>query len=185
MQLTKTTIWHRIKARLLLILPISRYDRLANFRCLDEKVRKIRCITAAGIGDTIMAAPAISALKARFPDASLAVLGHYNREVDKICQLMPAVDEVIDIGIPKYTWLLLFYYLLSKFLTLSYKLRKRRYDLVVSFIPNPIRKLFLLTIATKYWIYGNTANGFPVQHFRTSNAHKIPGSSLTSMPTYF
>lgn len=127
----------------------------------DKNIKSILCLPPSGIGDVVMQAPAITALKKAYPQSHLTVLGHEYSKTSEVCRLMPSVDEVIDIGIPKYTWLSLLRYLLSRFWTLSFKLRKRRYDLVVSFIPNPVRKLFLLTIATKYWIYGNTATGFP------------------------
>jgi len=127
----------------------------------DENIKSILCLPPSGIGDVVMQAPAITALKNAYPQSHLTVLSHDYSGTSEVCRLMPSVDEVIDIGIPKYTWLSLLRYLLSRFWTLSFKLRKRRYDLVVSYIPNPVRKLFVLSVARKYWIYGNTTDGFP------------------------
>ena len=127
----------------------------------DKNIKSIVCLPPSGIGDVVMQAPAITALKKAYPQSHLTVLSHEYSRASKVCRLMPSVDEVIDIGIPKYTRLSLLRYMFSRFWNLSFKLRKRRFDLVVSFIPNPVRKLLLLSIATKYWIYGNTANGFP------------------------
>lgn len=161
MRLTKTTIYNKIKARVLLTLPISKYNHLANFRRLEGRVRKILCILPAGIGDTIMVAPAITALKERFPDASLVVLGHHNRGVDKICRLMPAVDKTIDIGFENYHWATVIGFMLNRFWKLLFKLRKRKFDLTVVFMPNIIRRILLAGLGCKFYIYGNSIDDYP------------------------
>lgn len=161
MGLTKTNIYTKIKARVLLTLPVGKYNHLANFRSLEGKVRKILCILPAGMGDTIMAAPAITALKERFPDASLVVLGHYNRGVDKICQLIPAVDETIDIGFKSYHWATVIGFMLGRFWKLLFKLRKRKFDLAVVFMPNIIRRILLAGLGCKFYIYGNRIDDYP------------------------
>lgn len=153
--------WTTLKHKLSFLLSRRNKEYNYYFDPYDKNINSIICLTPAGIGDVIMQAPAIAALKAAYPESHLTILGHNNRNTPEVCRLMPSVDEVVDIGIPKYTWLSLLRYMLFRFWTLSYKLRKRRYDLVVSFIPNPVRKLFLFTVATKYWIYGNTTNGYP------------------------
>ena len=157
----KTTIYNKIKARVLLILPVSKYNHLANFSRLEGKVRKILCILPAGIGDTIMVAPAITALKERFPDASLVVLGHYNRGVDEICQLIPAVDKTIDIGFKNYRWATVIGFMLGRFWKLLFKLRKRKFDLTVVFMPNIIRRILLACLGCKFYIYGNRIDDYP------------------------
>jgi len=157
----KTTIYNRIKARVLLILPVSKYNHLANFSCLEGTVRKILCILPAGIGDTIMVAPAITALKERFPDASLVVLGHYSRGVDKICQLIPAVDNTIDIGFKDYHWVTVIGFMLGQFWRLLFELRKRKFDLTVVFMPNIIRRILLAGLGCKFYIYGNKIDDYP------------------------
>ncbi|MHC4325382.1 MAG: glycosyltransferase family 9 protein [Planctomycetota bacterium] len=108
-----------------------------------------------------MAAPAITALKERFPDASLVVLGHYNRGVDKICQLIPAVDETIDIGFKNYRWATVTGFMLGRFWKLLFKLRKRKFDLAVVFMPNIIRRILLAGLGCKFYIYGNRLDDYP------------------------
>lgn len=153
--------WNTFKHKLSLVFSIKKKEYNHHFDPYDKKINSIICLTPSGIGDVVMQAHAIKALKNAYPNAHLTVLGHKNRKTPEVCKLMPSVDEVIDIGITQYTWLSLFFYLLSKFWILSYKLRKKKYDLVISFTPNPIRKLFLLTITTKYWIYGKKIDGYP------------------------
>ncbi|MHC4742060.1 MAG: glycosyltransferase family 9 protein [Planctomycetota bacterium] len=108
-----------------------------------------------------MQASAITALKNAYPESHLTVLSHDYSGTSEVCRLMPSIDEVIDIGIPGYTRMALLRYFLARFWNMFFKLRRRRYDLVVSFVPNPVRRLFVLGVARKYWIYGNATDGFP------------------------
>ena len=108
-----------------------------------------------------MVAPALTALKAKFPDASLVVLGHYNRGVDKICQLMPAVDETIDIGLENYQWSTVIPFMFGQFWKLLFRLRKRRFDLTVVFMPNIIRRILLASLGCKLYMYGTRIDDYP------------------------
>jgi ADP-heptose:LPS heptosyltransferase len=108
-----------------------------------------------------MVAPAITALKERFPDASLVVLGHYSRGVDKICQLVPAVDNTIDIGFKNYQWATVIGFMLGRFWKLLFTLRKRKFDLTVVFMPNIIRRMLLAGLGCKFYIYGNRIDDYP------------------------
>jgi len=158
---SNSRIYDRIKARLLLILPVRKYRHLANFRCSDIKARKILCILPSGMGDTIMLAPAMDALKERFPDASLVVLGHYSRKVEKLCHLIPAVDETINIGFKDYRWKTVIGFMFGRFWTLLFKLRKRKFDLAGVFMPNIIRRILLAGLGCKFYIYGNSIDDYP------------------------
>jgi len=155
--------WTNLKRKLSLMFSRKHEGCDYHFDPRDKPIRSILCLPPSGIGDVIMQAPAIAALKSVYPQAHLTVLGHANRHTNEVCQLMPSVDEMVDIGLSRYTWPVLLRYLLSRFWTLSYQLRKKRYDLVVSFIPNPVRKLLLLTVSRKYWVYGHSKAGFPGQ----------------------
>jgi len=158
---SKTTNYDKNKARLSLILPVGKYSHLANFNRLEVKVRSILCILSAGMGDTIMLAPALAALKERFPDASLAVLGHYNRGVEKLCRLIPAVDETIDIGFENYRCATVIGFMLGRFWTLLFELRRRKFDLTVVFMPNIIRRLLLAGLGSRFYTYGNRIDDYP------------------------
>jgi ADP-heptose:LPS heptosyltransferase len=157
----RATIWHRARARALLALPIIKYDQLANFKRFEGNVRRILCVLPAGLGDAVMVAPAVAALKAGFPDASLAVLGHHDRGIDKVCRFMPAVDETIDIGFADYHWGTVIRFMLGRFWKLLFKLRERRFDLVVVFMPNIIRRVLLACLGCESFIYGNRIDGYP------------------------
>lgn len=153
--------WAAVKHKLSFAFSSGTRQLRRHFDPDDTDIKSILCLPPSGIGDVVMQAPAIAALKGAYPQSHLTVLSHDYSGTSDVCRLMPSIDEVIDIGISGYTRLSLLRYLLSKFWSLSLKLRRRKYDLVVSFIPNPLRKLFVLSVARKYWIYGNTTAGFP------------------------
>jgi heptosyltransferase-1/heptosyltransferase-2 len=113
------------------------------------------------MGDVIMDAPAVHALKRKFPNAKLSVLVHYNLGGDEVCQLMKSVDETIDMELDGYYWRQVIVFMLGRFWRLLFKLRRRRFDLTVVFWPNPIRRLLLAGMGSKYWIYGNYVDEYP------------------------
>jgi ADP-heptose:LPS heptosyltransferase len=113
------------------------------------------------MGDVVMDAPAVQALKQKFPNAKLSVLVHYNLGGDEVCRLMKSVDETIDIELEGYRWRQVIVFMLSRFWKLLFKLRRRRFDLVVVSWPNPIRRLLLAGMGSKYWIYGNLVDEYP------------------------
>jgi ADP-heptose:LPS heptosyltransferase len=123
-------------------------------------------MTSAGMGDTIMDAPAIHSLKQRFPKAQLSVLVHYNRGGDEICRLMPSVDETIDLGLRNYRWPTVIRFMLGGFWKLLFNLRRRKFDLAVVFFPNPVRRLLLVGLGSKHWVYGNLMDDYPGEQNR-------------------
>jgi heptosyltransferase-1/heptosyltransferase-2 len=123
-------------------------------------------MTAAGIGDVIMELPAICAVKQKFPDAELTVLAHFNRGADEICKLVPAIDKTIDIGLKNYHWPTVISFMLGRFWGLLFQLRKKNFDLAIVFWPNPVRKLLLAGLGSKYWIYSNLRGEFPGEQNR-------------------
>ncbi len=153
-------------SKLGLLLPLSRQAWLANFTQPPSQPRRILCMTAAGIGDVIMELPAICAVKQKFPDAELTVLAHFNRGADEICKLVHPVDETIDIGLKNYRWTTVIRFMLGRFWGLLLQLRKRNFDLCIMFWPNPVRKLLLAGLGSKYWLCGNLRNDFPGEQNR-------------------
>ncbi len=151
----------RLMARLTLLLPKGRGCCIANFDQLQERPNKILCVAAAGIGDTIMVAAAVKALKDKFSDSKISMLVHYNRGSNEVCHLMPCVDETIDIGLANYRWLSVIKFMLGGFWKLLFELRKEKFDLAVVFMPNPIRRLLLAGLGIRYWIYGNRIDDYP------------------------
>ena len=63
--MAKFSSYSRFKARLSLLSPFSGHPISANCSSItdNDKIEKILCIPAAGIGDVIMVAPAIAALE--------------------------------------------------------------------------------------------------------------------------
>ena len=163
-QLTKImTKMYQLKNRLLLFLPVGKYPYLTNFKKFDYQPKNILCMPSSGLGDVIMDAQAIHALKRKFPNARLSVLVHYNLGGDKVCRLMNSVDETIDIKLKGYHWRQIIPFMLGRFWNLLFKLRKKRFDLTVVFWPNPIRRLLLAGIGSKHWLYSNLTDEYPVQ----------------------
>jgi len=174
---------YRLKNRLRLLLPGGNFPWLTNFKDFDSYPKQILCMTAAGLGDTIMDAPAIHALKQKFPNAKLSVLVHYNRGGNEICRLMPSVDKTIDLGLKSYRWRHVIPFMLCNFWKLLYKLRKLDFDLVVIFWPNPVRRFLLAGIGSRYWIYGNLVDDYPgAQDFRLL---KLVGVEKTAKNSVF
>lgn len=147
--------------RLRLLLPLGRLPWLTNFKEPPAQPRHILYMAAAGLGDVIMDMPAIHALKQKFPNAKLAVLTHFNRGSYEICKLAPSVDQTIDIGLKNFHWPTVIRFMLGRFWRLLFQLRKKNFDLAIVFWPNPVRKLLLAGLGSKYWIYSNLRNEFP------------------------
>jgi ADP-heptose:LPS heptosyltransferase len=154
-------IYLKTKFRLLFLKPKYNCPNFANFGAIDGRVERILCMTASGLGDTVMIAPAISALKEIFPDASLTFLGHSKYGTSQVCELIPAVDGTIDAGLESYSWTAVFRFMLYQFWKLVLQLRERQSDLVVVFMPNIVRKLLLVSIRSRYWIYSNRIDSYP------------------------
>jgi len=159
--LQKQQLWNRLIPRLKLLLPVRTQAYIKNIQSPEPQVTNILCMPAAGIGDFVMVTPAIAALKKRFPQASITVLCHYNRGVHQICELMPTVDATIDIGLDDYTWPSVIRFFLGGFWRLLRVIRKKRFDFVVAFIPNIIRRLLLMGLNCNFYTYGNTIRGYP------------------------
>jgi ADP-heptose:LPS heptosyltransferase len=152
--------------KLRLLLPLEKLPWLTNFKEPSVIPRRILCMTAAGIGDVIMELPAICAVKQKYPNAQLTVLTHFNRGGNEICKLVPAIDETIDIGLHSYRWGSVIRFMLTRFWKLLFQLRKKNFDLAIVFWPNPVRKLLLAGLGSKFWIYSNLRGEFPSEQNR-------------------
>jgi ADP-heptose:LPS heptosyltransferase len=155
------SVLNQLCARLRLLLPTGKQPWLVNFASLNGPVKSILCLPASGLGDVVMDAPAIHALKQRFPSAKVSVLVQRSRGTDEICRLMPAVDETIDLDLKSYRWNHVIQFMLYGFWKLLFRLRKSRFDLAVVFWPNPVRRLLLAGVGSKYWIYSNLIDEYP------------------------
>lgn len=153
----------KIKNRIRLLLPPGKLPWLANFKKPPSQPARILCMTAAGMGDVIMDVPAFCVLKQKYPNAELTVLTHFNRGGNEICRLVPDIDETIDIGLKNFRWPTVIFFMLGRFWKLMFQLRKKHFDLAIAFWPNPVRRLLLAGIGSKYWIYGNLRDDFPGQ----------------------
>lgn len=176
---------HRLKNVFRLLLPAGNLPWLENLGSSDLSPGRILCIVPSGIGDVIMDAPAVQALKQKFPNAKLSVLVHYNLGGDKVCRLMKSVDEAIDMELEGYHWRQVIVFMLSRFWKLLFKLRRKRFDLVVVFWPNPIRRLLLAGMGSKYWIYSNLVDEYPglqdAKILKQIGIDKIDASDMSSV----
>ena len=59
---------------------------------------------AAGLGDFVMAVPAIKAIRAKYPNAYIAVFAHHKRGIDQLQEFVPQINEIIDFPLKKYSW---------------------------------------------------------------------------------
>jgi ADP-heptose:LPS heptosyltransferase len=74
---------------------------------------------------------------------------------------MPAVDETIDIGFENYHWQTVIGFMLGRFWRLLFRLRKRRFDLAVVFMPNIVRRILLAGLGCEFFIYGSRIDEYP------------------------
>ena len=97
----------------------------------------------AGLGDLIMAAPAIRAVRNRFPDAYIAVLAHYSRGAKEIGDCMSYLDEVIDFPLERYLWTSVLRFFASLYWPMFWNLKRRRFDTIINLAQNPIRTILI------------------------------------------
>jgi ADP-heptose:LPS heptosyltransferase len=143
------------------LLNIGAGNRFQNFDIIERNPKNILISTASGIGDTIMVAPAIKKLKDKFPQAGIIALAHYSLGSNEVFDLMPYIDETIDLPIANYKWSGVIRFMFGKFWFLLFKLRSRKIDLAVFFMPNILRRFLLAGIGAKKWLYGKRVNDYP------------------------
>jgi len=98
-------------------------------RCGGFLPKRILVVKAAGIGDLILAVPALRALRARFPDAAIDLLATPKcKDLLKHCPYLDDIYVIRTQGMAnrikvKDLW---------DILSLLYRLRKKRYDLLIN-----------------------------------------------------
>jgi ADP-heptose:LPS heptosyltransferase len=139
-------MWHK-----LLLSLSSRYLRRRVRRqppkpleCLDPaRVRRVLLISATALGDTMFSTPAIRALKERYPDWQLEVLGH--RVFGTLLAHNPHVARLF--AYPGRN---------RQLLRLSRDLRDRRYDLVIILHGNDPEATLVAQLTGAPFIIGST-----------------------------
>ncbi|MDD5134301.1 MAG: glycosyltransferase family 9 protein [Phycisphaerae bacterium] len=112
-------------------------------------LKKILIMPAAGIGDFLMAAPAIKALRENYKTAYIAVLAHHSRGAAQIGKCLPFIDEVIDFPLKKYSWGRVICFFLSSFWPMFFGLRKEKFDACFILNSNPIRTIITKLLGVK------------------------------------
>jgi ADP-heptose:LPS heptosyltransferase len=103
--------------------------------------KKILIMPPAGMGDLIMAAPVIRAVRNKFPESFIAVLAHHSRGAKDIGDCMPYIDEVIDFPLKRYSWGSVLKFFLFSYWPMFWNLRKQKFDTVINLAQNPIRTI--------------------------------------------
>ena len=106
-----------------------------------QSPQRILIIPAAGLGDLVMAAPVIHALRNHFPDSHLAVLAHHNRGAADLARCIPYLDETIDFPLTRYCWPAVLRFFTGPYWSLLRRLRRAHFDTVIILCPNPIRTI--------------------------------------------
>lgn len=185
MSQTKTTYWQNIKHRLLLLCPPRSRKYVTNIVELKDKPHKILCASSSGIGDFVMVAPAIQALKEKFPNSKMVYLAHYNYGGCEVSKLIPAIDYSIDIALKKYRFASATY-MLWRYWKVLHCLRRENCDLAIVFTPNYILRWLLAGLNCKNWIYGNTISGYPgtiaSDLLKLVNINEQPKSNIFDIP---
>ena len=177
---------HRLKSMVRLLFSGGNAQWLTNCGGLALLPERILCMVPSGVGDVVMDAPAFQALKQKFPNAKLSVLVHYNLGGDEVCRLVKSVDETIDIELEGYQWRQVIVFMLGRFWKLLFELRRRRFDLTVVFWPNPIRKLLLAGMGSKFWVYNNFVGEYAVrQNIKLLNQIGIEKTDTTDTGSIF
>lgn len=115
----------------------------------EHHFKKILIMPAAGLGDFLMAAPAIKALRDNYKTAYIAVLAHHSRGAAQIGKCLPFIDEVIDFPLKKYSWGSVICFFLSSFWPMFFRLRKEKFDVCFIFNSNPIRTIITNLLGVK------------------------------------
>jgi ADP-heptose:LPS heptosyltransferase len=141
-------MWHKFLlalSRQYLKAQISRRPPLPLAGLEPAQVRRVLLISATALGDTLFSTPAIRALKERFPDWSLEVLGH--RVFGTLLAHNPHVDRLWFY--PGRNW---------RLGALARDLRRRRYDLVILLHGNDPEATMLAHLTGSPRIIGSAAS---------------------------
>lgn len=114
-----------------------------------EGIKRVLIMPAAGLGDLVMAAPIIRALRQRFPKAYLAVLAHHARGAAELGACMPYLDEVIDFPLPCYSWPAVIKFFIKAYWPMLVKLRRKEFDTGIILAKNPLRTILVKMLGLK------------------------------------
>lgn len=120
-------------------------------------------LPATGIGDMIMTLPVISTIKANNPDSHIDVI-YMENGVSEVIKYYSYINNGISYGIKAYTILNLIFFILFRLIPLLYKLRKNRYDWIISPIPNFLRYIICYLGGSKNFIYGKDKSANPSEN---------------------
>lgn len=121
---------------------------------------KILAMTSQGLGDTIMTAPALKLLKHHFPQSLIYLLMHPHRNVRALVEMMTYVDSCIEMKLAGYSYSQLVRFGFRRFWPLVIRLRKMRFDRIICFRPNPLRKLLIRCLGVRDTLYETKLSGY-------------------------
>lgn len=121
---------------------------------------KVLVLPATGIGDMIMTFPVISTIKANVPDSHIDVI-HMENGVSEVIKHYSYINNGISYGIKTYTIINLIFFILFRLPILLYKLRRNKYDWIISPMPNFLRYIICYFGGSKLFIYGKDKSANP------------------------
>lgn len=126
---------------------------------LPDEVRTIGLLHTAGLGDTLLLSPMLSALKKRFPDAK--VIFYCSPGNKGAIELLPHIDEISVI--PNFTHIL----------RTCWQLRKARLDIIIDLLPWPrISALYCLLSRANYRVGFDTQGQYRKRAYDLAVPHK-------------
>ena len=126
---------------------------------VPEQIQRLACVNFGGIGDEILFAPVLEAIKQQFPTVHLTLFLENRSEV--VADLLADVDETIGLQIQGQSRI-------KSFLALWRALRAQRFDAVISSGSNPLIALLLALTGIPIRIGFET--GSPTQSLLTATA---------------
>jgi putative inorganic carbon (HCO3(-)) transporter len=108
---------------------------------IKQSIRRIVCVNFGGIGDEILFAPVIEALKQELPDASLTLI--LEKRSQSVVDLLTGVDESIGLDIQGLSPL-------QRFWRMRQALTAQSYDLVIASGGHPLIAVLLASTGIKY-----------------------------------
>ena len=106
--------------------------------------KKILIIPPNGLGDCLRSIHIVFKIKKKYPRNKIDFLVNKNNGFSNLFKKYSFIDEIIQYEMKSYSIKSYCNFFLSKFIPTIYKINKRNYDYIMTFNPNPLRRLICL-----------------------------------------